>query len=63
MKEEAMIMTIHFGNNHFNAIYLKNQLRLITSSGRMINVEDMTSVRTCEEGKDLSRNLINFFKH
>ncbi len=40
MKEEALVMTIDFGKNHFNAIYLNNQLRLISSDGCMITIND-----------------------
>ena len=33
-------MTIDFGNNHFNAIYLNDQLKLIASDGRIITINE-----------------------
>jgi hypothetical protein len=39
MKEEALIMTIDFWKNHFNAIYLNNHLSLY-HLGCMITIDD-----------------------
>ena len=61
MKEEVLIMTIDFGNNHFNTIYLNDQLKLIASDGRMITVND-THIRVHEESADLLKS-IRSFKH
>jgi len=55
-------MTIDFGNNHFNAIYLNDQLKLIASDGRMITLND-THIRSHQESADLRSNLFDFFKH
>lgn len=63
MKEEALVMTIDFGNNHFNVIYLNNQLKLIAPNGRMITIEDTTHPGVDEESAGIATNLFDFFKH
>ncbi len=60
MKGEALVMTIDFGNDHFNAIYLNNQLKLIASNGRMITINNSAPARPNEESTDISTNLWNF---
>ena len=62
MKEEALVMTIDFGKNHFNAIYLNNQLKLISPEGCMITIND-PHVKTHGKRTEISTNLLNFFKH
>ena len=62
MKEEALVMTIDIGKNHFNAIYLNNQLTLISSDGCIITIND-PHVRGHKERTDISTNLLDFFKH
>jgi len=52
MKEETLVMTIEFGNSHFNAIYLNNQLKLIASNGNMTTME----IHEESTGKDVKRN-------
>ena len=59
MKKEALVMTIDFGKNHFNAIHLNDQLKLIASDGRMITVND-TDSRTHQESADLRSNSFDF---
>jgi len=63
MKDEALVMTIDFRKNHFNAIYLNNQLKLISSNGRVITINDTRHFRTDEESTDLRTNLFDFFRH
>lgn len=60
MKAEAMVMTIDFGNNHFNAIYLNNELKLIASNGSMIAIADTTHNICRDESKGISSNFLNF---
>ena len=62
MKEQALVMTIDFGKNLFNAIYLNNQLKLISSNGHIITIND-PHIKPHEERGDISRNLFDFFKH
>jgi len=62
MKKETLIMTIDFGKNHFNAIHLNDQLKLIASDGRMLTIND-TCVGAHEGSAGLSKNLFEFFKH
>jgi hypothetical protein len=62
MKEEALVMTIDFVKNHFNAIYLNNQLRLISSDGCMITING-PNVKAHEERTGISTDLLDFFKH
>jgi len=62
MKEEALVMMIDFGKNHFNAIYLNEQLRLISPGGCMITIND-PHTRGHKERRDMSTNLLDFFKH
>ena len=63
MKEEALIMTIDFGKNHFNAIYLNNQFRLISSDGHMITINDPGRLKRHEQTEKILTKLIGFFKH
>jgi hypothetical protein len=63
MKEEALVMTIDFGKNHFNAIYLNNQLKLISSNGSMITVAGPEQFEAPEETRNISTHLAEFFKH
>ena len=63
MKEEALVMTIDFGENHFNAIYLNNQLKLISSNGSMITVAGPEQFEAPEERTSMSIHLAEFFKH
>ena len=53
MKTESLVMTIDFGKNHFNAIYLNNKLSLIASNGRMIFVNNIILAGPHEESADL----------
>jgi len=61
MKEEALIMTIDFGKNHFNAIYLNNQLKLISPDGSIITINN-PHVKAHQERKNISTDLLDFFK-
>ena len=63
MKEEALIMTIDFGHDHFNAIYLNDQLKLIASSGSMITIDGTKHIIPAEKITELTTNLSNFFTH
>lgn len=63
MKEEALVMTIDFRKNHFNAIHLNNQLKLISPNGCIITVHDAQQFRSHEETKDMSTSLLEFLKH
>jgi hypothetical protein len=63
MKGEALVMTIDFGKNHFNAIYLNNQLKLISSNGSMITVAGPEHFEAPEETTNMSTHLSEFFKH
>jgi len=60
MKEETLVMTIDFGGNHFNAIYLNNQLKLIASNGRIVTITDTTPIKV-QEQSDISTDLVDFF--
>ena len=62
MKNESLVMTIDFGKNHFNAIYLNDQLKLIASDGSMFTIND-NHVSAHKESADLRANLFEFFKH
>ena len=61
MKEEALVMTIDFGINHFSAIYLNNQLKLVSSNGSMISINDPDDLKTHYESKSTTR-LLDYFK-
>jgi hypothetical protein len=56
-------MTIDFGKNHFNAIHLNNQLKLISSNGCMITINDPGRLKTHEQTEKMLTRLIDFFKH
>ena len=62
MKEEAIVMTIDLGINQFSAVVLNNQLKLISSDGRMISISDPGSLDANEESKGTAR-LLDFLKH
>ena len=40
MNNEAVVMTIDFGRDHFNAIVLNGQLKLILTDGTIINIRE-----------------------
>lgn len=62
MKSEAIVMTIDFGKNHFNAILLDKQLKLISSKGSIITIpRDNTKTLAEQTGQTLNQ-LIDFFK-
>jgi hypothetical protein len=63
MKKEALVMTIDFGKNHFNAIHLNNQLKLISSNGCMITINDPGRLKRHEQTEKMLTRLIDFFKH
>ena len=63
MKNEALVMTIDFGKNHFNAIHLNNQLKLISSEGCIITINDSGRLKAQEQREKMLAGLINFFKH
>ena len=63
MKNEALVMTIDFGKNHFNAIHLNNQLKLISSDGCMVTINDSGRLKAHEQTQKMSARLIDFFKH
>ena len=63
MKTEVLVMTIDFGKNHFNAIYLNNQLRLIAPDGVMIILIKPAHAKALEESRSLFTKLNDFFKH
>jgi len=62
MKSEILVMTIDFGENHFNAILLDNQLKLISPAGTMITVRDDNRVTTRKQAEQAINILIDFFK-
>ena len=62
MKIEVLVMTIDFGENHFNAILLDNQLKLISPAGTMITVMDDNRVTIREQSEQAINKLIYFFK-
>ena len=62
MKIEVLVMTIDFGENHFNAILLDNQLKLISPAGTMITVRDDNRVTIREQAEQAINKLIDFFK-
>jgi hypothetical protein len=63
MKEEALVMTIDFGKNHFNAIHLNNQLKLISCNECMITINDHGRLKAHEQTEKILTRLIDFFKH
>ena len=63
MKKEALVMSIDFGKNHFNAIHLNNQLKLISSNGYMITINDPGHLKGHEQTEKILTRLIDFFKH
>ena len=62
MKSEVLVMTIDFGENHFNAILLDNQLKLISPAGTMITVRDDNRVTIRKQAEQPINQLIDFFK-
>ena len=62
MKSEVLVMTIDFGENHFNAILLDNQLKLISPAGTMITVRDDNQGRIREQSDQAINKLSDFFK-
>jgi len=63
MKREALVMTIDFGKNHFNAIHLNHQLKLTSGNGLMITINDPGHVKAHEQTEKILQGLIDFFKH
>jgi hypothetical protein len=61
MKEEAIVITIDFGINHFSAIYLNNQLKLVSSNGSMISINDPRDLKAHNESESTAR-LLDYFK-
>ena len=62
MKSDVLVMTIDFGVNHFNAILLDNQLKLISPAGTMITVRDDNRVTIMKQAEQAIDKLIDFFK-
>ena len=62
MKSDVLVMTIDFGENHFNAMLLDNQLKLISPAGTMITVWDDNRVTIGKQGEQAINKLIDFFK-
>jgi hypothetical protein len=63
MKSDVLVMTIDFGKNHFNAIILDNQLKLISPAGTMITFTEDNRVTIRKEAEQAINKLIDFFKH
>lgn len=62
MKSEAIVMTVDFVNNYFNAIHLGKQLKLISKTGNIITIPD-DNQKMQPEGTGRSYiQLIEFFK-
>jgi len=62
MKSEAIVMTLGFGRNHFNAIALDNQLKLISNGGNIISIPAGRPNMLPEQTGDTMNQLIEFFK-
>lgn len=62
MKSEAVVMTIDFGRNHFNAILLERQLKLISSKGSIISISDEGHRNVEEQTEQALKKLLGFFK-
>ena len=62
MKSEAMVMTLDFGKNHFNAIFLNKQLKLISSNGTIITIPGDNQKTLQEQTGQALDKLIEFFK-
>ena len=63
MKSEAIVMTVDFGRNHFNAILLDEQLKMISSNGNIISLPGDNHKGQTEQTKPVVDQLIEFFKH
>jgi hypothetical protein len=62
MKSEAIVMTLDFGKDHFNAILLGNQLKLVSSNGGIITLPGDTQKTLPEQAGQALNQLIDFFK-
>ena len=62
MKSEAIVMTLDLGTNHFNAILLDNQLKLISSNGSMITLPGDIRKTLPQQSRRILNQLIDFFK-
>ena len=62
MKSEVLVMTIDFWENHFKAILLENQLKLISPAGTMLTVKDDNRVTIRKQAEPAINKLIDFFK-
>ena len=58
MKSEAIVMTLYFGRNHFNAIVLNKQLKLISGRGNFISIPDDNPKMLREEKGETLNQLI-----
>ena len=62
MKSEAIVMTIDFEKNHFNAILLNKQLKLISNNGNIITLQGDSKKSLPEQTSRIVNQLSEFFK-
>ena len=62
MKSEAIVMTLDFGRNHFSAIALGNQFKLLSHGGDIISIPVGNPKMRPEQTGDTMNQLIEFFK-
>ena len=62
MKNEAIVMTVDFGINYFNALLLDKQLKLISSNGNILTLRDDEPWTVREQTEEAFKKLVDFFK-
>ena len=61
MKSEAIVITMDFGTNYFNAILLNKKLKLISCNGTVITLTALNSLKQDLPDHTLQK-LIEFFR-